>query len=641
MQRIYLRRSDLNVAVQKYMKTLEELGFFEVKEELISTRNALNRILSKPVFAKRSVPTFISAAMDGMAVRSWETVGATKSAPKRLTKEQFIFVNTGNPMPLGFDSVIMIENVNIIDENIIEIYEPVPPYHDVRMIGEDVCEGDMIFTRYHLLKPQDVALLLAAGVFEVEVIEKPKVCVIPTGTEIVEAEKVSNIYNIPETNSVMIRGFLSYFGVDVEILEPVPDDLGLIEKVVREVSSSFDIILLSAGSSAGIFDYSHQVAEEMAEIVTHGINVRPGKPALLAVLKTVPAKPLIVLPGYPGSCYVVLEEIVKPIVLRKNRLLLPKNERIYAFNTRRILSSISDDEIIRVSVGKVNGKYFFIPLKRGAAPMEPLAKMDGRIIIPRGVELLEEGETYSVETYKSIEEIDRNILFVGSNDPIISFLADLIKNRDYTISMSISNVGSMGGLFAIAKKQAHIAGIHLLDVNTGEYNIPYLRKYLSEFVLMKLVRRNQGLIVQKGNPKGIKSLSDLTRKDVRFVNRQKASGTRILLDYHLQKLGLDTSQINGYEDEEFTHLGLALRIKNNLADVGLGVAAAAEIFGLDFVPLFWEEYDLLILPEFVDDSRFKLMIDVILSKEFFDIASKLKGYDLSQAGKIIKSGELA
>ncbi|AEH50536.1 molybdopterin biosynthesis protein [Pseudothermotoga thermarum] len=640
MRKIYLHRLDLPEALDKYIKKLDETGFFKVESEVIPTRLALNRVLAGSVYARKSVPMFISAAMDGIAVQSQHTVGATKANPKRLKKDQFVFINTGNPMPEGFDAVIMIEDVNIVDEETVEIYESVPPYHNVRMIGEDVCEGDMIFTRYHLLKPQDLALLLAVGVFEVEVVKKMKACMIPTGTEIVEPEKITNDLHIPETNSVIVKNFLSMLGVDVEVLPPVPDDPTIIKEIVQNIAHDFDMILLGAGSSAGTVDYSYQVAEDLAEVIVHGINIRPGKPTILAVLKTNPGKPLIGLPGYPGSCYVILEEIVKPIVLRKYKLILPKSERIYAVSTRRISSSISDDEIIRVSVGKVLDKYFFIPLKRGAAVMEPLTKMDGKVVIPRGVEIVEEGELCQVETSKSLEEIDKNILFVGSNDPIISILADFVKKYDYTIGMSISNVGSMGGLAAIAKKQAHIAGIHLLDAESGEYNIPYLKKYLENFVLMKFVKRSQGLIVQKGNPKNIKSLLDLTKKGVRFVNRQKASGTRILLDYHLQKLGIDPSHIEGYQDEEFTHLGVALKVKNGFADVGLGIALAAEIFNLDFIPLFWEEYDLLFLPEFLHDERFQLLLDVISSKDFLDFASKLKGYDLGQISKIIKSGDL-
>ncbi len=639
MRKIYLSRLDLDVALHKYLAKLGEIGFFEVESESIPTRDALNRVLSKAVFARRSVPSFMSSAVDGIAVKSSDTIGASKASPKRLTKGQFVFLNTGNPIPEGFDAVIMIENLSILDENTVEIYEPVPPYHDVRMIGEDVCEADMVFTRYHLLKPQDIALLLAAGVFEVEVIRRIKACVIPTGTELVEPERITESWQIPETNSVIVKNFLSNLNVEVEILPPVPDDPQALKEVVSKVSSNFDMLLLGAGSSAGAFDYSYVVAEELGEIVVHGINIRPGKPTILAILKTTPGKPLIGLPGYPGSCFTILEEIVKPIVLRKYRLVLPKVEQINAVNTKRILSSISDDELVRVSIGKVGGKYFFIPLKRGAALMEPLAKMDGKITIPRGIEVLEEGESYPIETCKSVQEIDRNILFVGSNDPIISILADFVKENDCTVNISINNVGSMGGLFAIAKKQAHLAGVHLLDVETGEYNIPYLKKYLPEFFLIKFVRRNQGLIVQKGNPKHVTSLQDLCRRDIRFVNRQKSSGTRILLDYHLKKLGIDPSQINGYDDEEFTHLALALKIKNNLADVGLGVASAAEIFGLDFIPLFWEEYDLLVLPEFVDDNRFELIKRVMLSQDFLSFASKIKGYDFSQSGKIVKSGE--
>ncbi|MEJ5230533.1 MAG: substrate-binding domain-containing protein, partial [Pseudothermotoga sp.] len=221
----------------------------------------------------------------------------------------------------------------------------------------------------------------------------------------------------------------------------------------------------------------------------------------------------------------------------------------------------------------------------------------------------------------------------------LSILADMVKEKDFTTTIAITNVGSMGGLIAIAKEYAHIGGLHLFDPQSGTYNLPYLKKYLKDFVLVKFLKRNQGLIVQRSNPKGIKDLFDLVRKDVRFVNRQKASGTRILLDYHLSVLGIDPMQINGYDDEEFTHISLALKIKKGLADVGLGVASAAQIMDLDFIPLYWEEYDLLILTEFSKDDRFELIMNILLSQEFRNNALTWQGYDLSNVGQIIRGDQ--
>ncbi|MGB9899803.1 MAG: molybdopterin biosynthesis protein [Pseudothermotoga sp.] len=632
-RKIYLKKLDVAEALEVFKKGLQKVGFFVPETETIPTTESLKRVLAKPVYANRSVPTYNSAAMDGIFVRSLDTTGATKTNPKVLSKDQFKFVNTGGRLEPPFDAVIMIENIHVIDDDHVQIFESVPPFHNIRLIGEDLCEKDMIFTRYHRLKPYDISLLLAAGVFELEVIRKIKAVIIPTGDEIIPPQCDPNDGRIPETNSSLISNYLDELGVVVDVHQPVNDSYESILSAVSKMVLSYDMVLLNAGSSAGSFDYSYHVLNDLGEVVAHGLNIRPGKPTILSLVNS---KPVVGLPGYPGSCYVVLDHIVKPIIFEKYKTL-PSNEAVVeAVSTRRIFSSISEDEFIRVSLSRVKDRYVFVPLKRGAATMEALAKMDGTAVVPKGVEVLDEGQKISVRTCKSIEEIDKNILFIGSNDPLVSILADMIKERDHTVSMSITNVGSMGGLMAIAKGYAHIGGIHLLDPNSGEYNLPYVKKYLKNFILVKFIRRNQGLIVQKSNPKRIEGIEDLVRKDIRFVNRQKASGTRILLDYHLSRLGIDQSQINGYDDEEFTHINLALKIKRGLADVGLGIAPVAQIMDLEFIPLFWEEYDLLILPEFIEDSRFQLIMNTILSESFRNNALTWQGYDLSNVGEIIR-----
>jgi len=632
-RKIYLKKLDVSDALEKYKAELQQRGFFFDESEIIQTRKSARRVLAEAVYAKRNVPAYNSAAMDGIAVRSVDTAGASKVRPKILQKNQFEFINTGNPMKIPFDSVIMIENVHVIDEDHVQIFESIPPFHNVRLIGEDVCEQDMIFTRYHRLRPYDVALLLAAGVFEVKVLKKMKAIVIPTGGEVVQPEDEIDVGAIPETNSVMIKAYLEELDVDVNVNDVVPDSLDLISETILKAVESYDLIFLNAGSSAGSFDYSYHALEQLGKVVVHGLNVRPGKPTILGIIRN---KPVICLPGYPGSCYVILENIVKPLINEKYRIITEKNLFLEASSLRRVVSSISEDEFITVSLAKIKDRYVFVPLKRGAASMDALSKMSGTVVVQKGVELLDEGDKVTVGLNRSLEEIDKNILFVGSHDPLISIIADLLKQKDFSLNMSIVNAGSMGAVAAVAKNCAHIGGIHLFDPVSGEYNVPYLKRYLPQYILMKFVKRNQGLIVQKGNPKKIENLFDLTRKDIRFVNRQRAAGTRILLDYHLSKLGIDPSQINGYEDEEFTHINLALKIKKGMADVGLGIAFAAKIMDLDFIPLIWEDYDLLVLEEFFNDDRFQIIMDLILSKNFCNSDLIYQGYDLSSVGKIIR-----
>jgi putative molybdopterin biosynthesis protein len=631
---IYLKKMDLDRALELYLSRLRETGFFQPRTENIKVSEALDRVLARAVFALRSVPHYNSAAVDGIAVRCSDTVQASKHAPKRLDRDHFAIVNTGQPMPEGFDAVIMIEDVHFLEDGSVEIFEPVPSFHNVRTIGEDVVEYDMLFCRYHRLAPQDLSLLLAAGVFEVEVVKKPECVVVPTGDEIVDPSSELKEGSIPETNSILVKAFLERLGASVKVHDPLGDDPTKLASALQELLPTHDLVLFIGGSSAGQKDYVYRVLEKHGEVLVHGLSIRPGKPTILAIVEE---KPVIGLPGFPASCFTVLERVVKPILQAWYRSSESNEDFLEAEVATRMFSSVGDDEFVRVMLAKVKDRYVCIPLKRGAATMSSLTKMDGTIVVPKGQEVIDEGKKVQVLLTASRKRIDNTVLFVGSNDPLIDRLSDLLIERG--LNLSVVNVGSLGGVRAIAKSYAHLAGVHLFDSESETYNLPFLRKMMKHFVLVKFVKRLQGLVVQKGNPKSIKSLHDLARKDVKFVNRQKASGTRILLDHYLSKLGIDPRQINGYEKEELTHAAVALKIKRNLADVGLAVSYVAQLMDLGFVPLCWEEYDLLVLPEFLKDERFGIILDVMASSDFKNVVSESSGYDISDLGRVVEEVE--
>ncbi|KAF2959052.1 molybdenum cofactor biosynthesis protein [Thermotoga sp. Ku-13t] len=633
-RKIYLKKMDLDQALRLYLTRLKKIGFFEPKTERIGVGEALDRVLAAAVFARRSVPHYSAAAVDGIAVRSVDTTQASKRNPRRLTENQFLFVNTGQPLPGGFDAVIMMEDVHLLGDGSVEILDPVPPFHNVRTIGEDVIEHDMLFTKFHRLAPQDLSLLLAAGVFEVEVIRKIDCAVVPTGDEIVEPAGEPKDGFIPETNSTLVKAFLEKLGANVKVYGTLGDDPVRIESTLRRILIDHDLVLFIGGSSAGSRDFVYRVLENVGEVIVHGLSIRPGKPTVLALVEN---KPVIGLPGFPASCYTVLERIVKPIVQEWYHQPVETKDYIEAESATRIFSSVGDEEFVRVALAKVKERYLCVPLKRGAATMSSLTRMDGTIVVPKGQEVVEEGERIAIQLEVPKSQIDGTVLFIGSNDPLIDLMTNLLAERG--VRLSAVSVGSLGGVRAIARSFAHLAGIHLFDPESETYNLPYLRRMLKRFVLVKFARRLQGIVVQKGNPKSIRTLYDLARKDVRFVNRQKASGTRILLDHYLSKLGIDHHEINGYDSEEITHIAVALKIKKNQADAGLAVAHVAQLMDLDFVPLCWEEYDLLILPEFVEDERFQIIIDTIKSKEFRNLVLRCAGYDISDMGKIVVEGE--
>jgi putative molybdopterin biosynthesis protein len=228
-------------------------------------------------------------------------------------------------------------------------------------------------------------------------------------------------------------------------------------------------------------------------------------------------------------------------------------------------------------------------------------------------------------------------MVMGSHDILMDVLADLIKKHDYRLELNSSNVGSMGGIIAVSRGYAHMGGTHLLDSESGEYNVPYIEKITKDYVLVNMSYRTQGLIVQKGNPKGIRGIEDLARKDIRFINRQKSSGTRVLLDYLLKKSGVRSEEISGYEVEEISHMNLAVKIKYGMADVGMGIEAVARILDLDFIPVAKERYDLILSKDFSRSDVFETIIEILRSDEFRKIADEIGGYDLSDSGKVIIS----
>jgi putative molybdopterin biosynthesis protein len=296
-----------------------------------------------------------------------------------------------------------------------------------------------------------------------------------------------------------------------------------------------------------------------------------------------------------------------------------------------------------VAVGKVGDKLLAAPLSRGAGVITSLVQADGLALIPSGVQGMDAGEQVKVHMYRSRAEIERTIFCIGSHDLTLDLIAQFLAEHDRRLASA--NVGSQGGLVALRRGEAHLAGSHLLDPETGEYNISYIRQYMPNIPVkvIALVGREQGLMVKKGHPKAVKSLGDLTSsqaraepsRSVQFVNRQRGAGTRVLLDYHLNLLGISPDSILGYTQEEYTHLGVAAAVASGRADCGLGIAAAAQALELDFVPLFQERYDLVIPKEHAESNLLAPLFDLIAGSDFRSSVSKLTGYDISVMGKII------
>jgi len=631
------------------MKSLEEargLFFSRFGSELrtgvekVPAEEALGRITAEPVFAKCSAPSYHSAAMDGIAVKAEQTYGTTERSPRVLTLERdALWINTGQPLPKPFDSVIMVEKIHQIDSDHLEIRAPAYPWQHVRKVGEDIVATQLLFPQSHRIRAYDLGALISAGVFSVKVWERPRVAIIPSGSELVHhgaigEEQALEVGQIMEFNSTLLAALVRESG-GVPIVHDIVADVeeGIRESLKQAIESDAHVVIINAGSSAGSKDFTVHAIGELGEVLVHGVTMMPGKPTILGV---VDGKPVVGNPGYPVSATLSFEQFVRPLLYRFQGSYAPKRDTINVHPTRDIPSKLGMEEFLRVNIGKVGAKYVATPLPRAAGSITTLTRAEGIIRIPALSEGISQRDEAQAELLVDEEDLLNTVVIIGSHDITVDILADEIKRRGYNIRISSGNVGSLGGLMALRKGTCHIAGSHLLDTQTGQYNLSYIRRYLKgkHISVFHLVLRDQGLIVTKGNPRAVKGISDLSRGDVTFVNRQAGSGTRVLFDYKLDQQGMEPKSIKGYDHEEFTHMAVAVDILSGAADCGMGIFAAAKALDLDFIPLEREQYDLIIPTDMLDLPNVRAVLETIQTQDFRKRVESLGGYDPSKSGQL-------
>jgi putative molybdopterin biosynthesis protein len=638
---VYLKMKSLEEARRIVRERLAPLR--ALSSERVAVPEAVGRVLASPVFAAISAPSYHAAAMDGVAVKAETTYGASEGRPKDLVPgRDAFFVNTGNVLPEGTDAVIMIENVQVKGEQRVVIEAAVFPWQNVRKIGEDIVATELLFPRHHRITPYCVGALLTGGVLRVPVLNKPRVCIIPTGSELVDWRTTDLAAVRPgqvlETNSFVLGNLVEECGGTYTRHGMVADEVPKITSALKTaLDDGCDCVLILGGSSAGAEDYARAVVDDLGEVLVHGVTIMPGKPAVIGMVR---ATPVFGIPGYPVSAIIVFEQLVRPLLAALLKQPEPSRETATVTPTRKMASRLGLEEFVRVKLGDVGGRIVATPLPRGAGSITSITEADGIIRIPADTEGVNENTPVSAELLRPISELRRTIVIVGSHDNSLDVLADQLKAAQERIALSSSHVGSMGGLMAIKRGACHLAGAHLLDITDGTYNVAYIRKYLPgrPIKLVNLVYRDNGLIVRRGNPKTIRGLEDLTRSDVTFINRQGGSGTRILLDYRLGQLGIDPTSIKGYHAEEFTHMSVAVAVLSGSADAGLGIYAAAKALGLDFIPVVTEKYDLIIPAEHFASESIQTLIEVITTAEFRERVEALGGYSTHRTGEIIDIG---
>ena len=647
---VYLHDVPLAVASARFIEGLEAVGRAGklASESIPVDEHALGRVLAEPVWARISAPHYHASAMDGFAVRAHETDGATMTQPVDLRYGvQTTYVDTGDPLPGWANAVIPIEQtepLNLDGSSSLEVRTPAllrirattPPWRHVRALGEDMVATQLVLPAGHTIRPVDLGAIAGCGHHEINVCRQARVAILPTGSELKAIGQPVGAGDIIEYNSVVMAAQISEWGGIATRFPITPDQREAIALQVQKAAEDHDLILLNAGSSAGSEDYSAEIVAELGELYVHGVAVRPGHPVILGMIQQGERHvPIVGVPGYPVSAAMTGEVFVKPLLARWAGQPSPDIETLPATLTRKLVSPSGDDDYVRVAVGNVGERTLAAPLARGAGVISSLVRADGIVLVPAGSQGLPAGASVNVRLYRSRAEIARTILAIGSHDMTLDLLAQFLSTRERRLASA--NVGSLAGLVALRREEAHLAGAHLLDPESGTYNVSYVDRYLGDrpVRLITLVHREQGLIVPEGNPKGLLSLVDLANKDVRMVNRQRGAGTRILLDYHLEQTGIAAEAVAGYDQEEYTHLAVAAAVASGRADVGLGIAAAARALELQFIPLFSERYDLIIPEDILATGLLNPLLDLLSDDQFQAAVMTLPGYDVSAMGETV------
>lgn len=629
----YLTNVSLEKAREEYIDLLVKNGFGP-RSERLPVYEACGRVTAQAVYARISAPHYAASAMDGVAVKAKDTFGATETTPITLTKAQFTVLDTGDPIPEGCDAVIMVEDIVKNEDGTITIHGAAAPWQHIRQIGEDICAGEMILPSFVAVSPSAIGAMIAGGVLELDVIRKPVVGIIPTGDEIIAPCADPKPGDILEFNGSIFSAMVRQWGAEAKIYPIVPDKFDQIKAMVQKAAEECDLVILNAGSSAGREDYSARVIRELGEVLYHGIAMKPGKPAILGCKGSIP---ILGVPGYPVSGIIVIEQLLKPLVDCWLKVSAAKYRYAKAVLTRPVVSGLKYQEFVRVRMGYVGNRLMASPLNRGSGVVSSFMKADGILEVPQGLEGYEAGAEVEVRLLCEEEKLHNTLVVIGSHDPLLDELGDMMHIENNDVFMSSAHVGSMGGVMAVRRGEAHAAGCHLLDTETGKYNIAFVKKYFPKggVKLVSCVGRQQGLMVAAGNPLGIKEFGDIAREGVRYVNRQKGSGTRILTDYLCRQENIDTDAIYGYDREELTHNSVAVQIASGSADAGMGIYSAAKLYGLEFIPICIEEYDLLIPETSWNTPQVQQMIATLKSEAFKEKILALGGYTVENPGEVI------
>ncbi len=595
MSRRYLNLTPLPEALAAMRQAFPPVN----RAETVPLRQAVGRVTAEPLYAEYSVPTADIAKFDGYAVKSGDTLGAQDQRPLPLAG--YARINTGEVLPVSFDAVVMIEDT-WDEEGIPRIRKSAASGQHVRRAGEDIRAGELVLSKGHRIRPFDIGALATYGITGVRV-RSVRVGIVPTGSDLVPLGVAPAPGQTIETNTLMAEAYLTRIGATCRRYEIVPDDPDMIREVVEKAVAENDLVILSAGSSAGTRDFARDVVGALGEIVFHGIAVRPGKPVLLA---NVGGKPVLGMPGYPVAAQTVLREVAGNLLAWWGLSPLP-GEELAVRLSKRLASDLGFDEFVPVSVGRVDGTCWVTPHPRGGGIQMAVVRANGYLHIPAAREGIEAGEEVRVRLTVPSASIARTLVCVGERVPALNELGNRLSDAGYLLHCC--NASTMGGVLAVRANTCHAASVALPETESA-WNDQVLR-YLPDVDLLRVQIARTEL--------GIASAGDLdagSLESLRFVNRPKGTAARVFFDAWLDRQGIDAGRLAGYEHEVRTHGAVTAAVGTGFADAGVCPARAAEEAGLRFTPLGYESCELLIRQELAADDGVASLIRAARSPEF-------------------------
>ncbi len=616
--------------IEKRVRPLDELE----EIDLLSHEERRPRKLGIDVLSRRNLPQYPASAVDGFALKASDTANASPRTPARIQEGDYDWVNTGGGVDRAFDSVVMVEDT-WMDGNTLFVAKMMTKGENIRPEGEDVTRGQVIARRGDTLDAFLIPLLIASGYSTTSVLKLPRTIFIPTGDEIIPASEWvrsdgEEWARVPETNSYMLKKLFLDWGFPLEIHGLVRDDEGLIREAALQSLEAYDLVIIGAGTAKGKRDHSAEVIEKLSEPLFRGVRMKPGRPVIAGIRGN---RPLVALPGFPMSALVTCWSIINPLLRRLyGETVAPAPEESVGsaeiLNTKFLLHHSSQPgvlEWLRIKCGEIGGVVYSWPLPAGASSTFSIADADGFAILEPSVLEVPKGSDIRVLLKKKVD-FKKRVVYQGSNDPAVERIVSYVRERGG--DLAIRSVGSLGGLSALARGEGHVASCHLLDPEKGVYNDSYIERLdeTRSWRRIKLFKRQQGFLVRKGNPEGIHSVKDLAATGAFFVNRQPGAGTRVLFDHLLKEAGIDPGSINGYDNIAITHYEAAARIPGGSAAATLGVKAAAEAFGTDFIPVTEEDFELVIPERFIDHPGILILVEALSDERWKSEVDSLGGY---------------